>query len=155
MSQGPGLLSIAKLSLDGQISMSFDLKKYLPDFLPSQITQDVEEFGVDHERWRDCPSMNIVIMIVGSRGEQFSLLFVIYYLLLGQRFNNKFIFGKLGDVQPYVALGQRLVKDGHRIRIATHEIFKEFITGAGLEFYNIGGDPQDLMNYMVKSELSS
>ena len=62
---------------------------------------------------------------------------------------------ELGDVQPYVALGQRLVKDGHRIRIATHEIFKDFITGAGLEFFNIGGDPQDLMNYMVKSELSS
>ena len=70
MSQGPGLLSIAKLSLDGQISMSFDLKKYLPDFLPSQFTQDaIEEFAVDHERWRDCPSMNVVIMIVGSRGE--------------------------------------------------------------------------------------
>ena len=70
MSQGPGLLSIAKLSLDGQISMSFNLKKYLPDFHPSQIfTQEVEEFAVDHERWRDCPSMNIVIMIVGSRGE--------------------------------------------------------------------------------------
>jgi sterol 3beta-glucosyltransferase len=50
--------------------MSFDLKKYLPDFLPSQIlTQDVDEFAVDIERWRDCPSMNIVIMIVGSRGE--------------------------------------------------------------------------------------
>ena len=58
-------------------------------------------------------------------------------------------------MQPYVALGQRLVKDGHRIRIATHEIFKEFVTNAGLEFFNIGGDPQDLMNYMVKSELSS
>ena len=69
-SQGPGLLSIAKLSLDGQVSLSFDLKKYLPDFLPSQILkQEVEEFAVDHERWRDCPSMNIVIMIVGSRGE--------------------------------------------------------------------------------------
>ena len=51
--------------------MSFDLKKYLPDFLPSQIlTQDIDEFAVDQERWRDCPSMNIVIMIVGSRGEQ-------------------------------------------------------------------------------------
>ena len=62
---------------------------------------------------------------------------------------------ELGDVQPYVALGQRLVKDGHRIRIATHEIFKEFVTNAGLEFFNIGGDPQDLMNYMVESELSS
>ena len=69
-SQGRGLLSIARLSLDGQMSMSFDLKKRLPDFLPSQIlSQEVEEFAVDHERWRDCPSMNIVIMIVGSRGE--------------------------------------------------------------------------------------
>lgn len=72
-SQGRGLLSIARLSLDGQMSMSFDLKKHLPDFLPSQIlTQEVEEFAVDHERWRDCPSMNIVIMIVGSRGESWS-----------------------------------------------------------------------------------
>jgi sterol 3beta-glucosyltransferase len=64
------------------------------------------------------------------------------------------IFELLGDVQPYVALGQQLVKDGHRVRIATHETFKEFVTGAGLEFFSIGGDPQDLMNYMVKSELS-
>ena len=60
----------------------------------------------------------------------------------------------LGDVQPYVALGQQLVKDGHRVRIATHETFKDFVIGAGLEFFSIGGDPQDLMNYMVKSELS-
>lgn len=69
-SLGEGLLSIAKLSLDGQISISFDLKKYLPDFLPSQIlTQEVDEFAVDREGWKDCPNMNIVIMIVGSRGK--------------------------------------------------------------------------------------
>ena len=60
---------------------------------------------------------------------------------------------KLGDVQPYVALGQQLVKDGHRVRIATHGTFQAFVTGAGLEFFDIGGDPQDLMSYMVKSEL--
>lgn len=59
---------------------------------------------------------------------------------------------KLGDVQPYVALGQQLVKDGHRVRIATHGTFQQFVTGAGLEFFSIGGDPQDLMSYMVKSE---
>jgi sterol 3beta-glucosyltransferase len=57
----------------------------------------------------------------------------------------------LGDVQPYVALGQQLVKHGHRVRIATHGTFQEFVTGAGLEFFSIGGDPQDLMSYMVKS----
>ena len=69
-SQGKGLLSIARLSLDGQISMSLDLKKILPDFLPSQIlTQEVDEFAVDRAGWKDCPNMNIVIMIVGSRGK--------------------------------------------------------------------------------------
>ena len=61
---------------------------------------------------------------------------------------------RLGDVQPYVALGQQLVKDGHRVRIATHRTFQEFVTGAGLEFFSIGGDPQDLMSYMVKSEFN-
>jgi sterol 3beta-glucosyltransferase len=57
-----------------------------------------------------------------------------------------------GDVQPYVALGQALLKDGHRIRIATHETFRSFVQDAGLEFFSIGGNPQDLMSYMVKSE---
>jgi sterol 3beta-glucosyltransferase len=56
-----------------------------------------------------------------------------------------------GDVQPYVALGKMLLKDGHRVRIATHETFQSFVTDAGLEFFCIGGNPQDLMSYMVKS----
>ena len=57
----------------------------------------------------------------------------------------------LGDVQPYVALGRLLKKDGHRIRIASHETFRDFVNENGLEFFDIGGNPQDLMSYMVKS----
>jgi len=60
-----------------------------------------------------------------------------------------------GDVQPYVALGKQLTRDGHRVRIATHETFRSFVGDADLEFYNIGGDPQDLMSYMVKSKSSA
>jgi len=59
----------------------------------------------------------------------------------------------LGDVQPYVALGKKLKADGHRVRIGTHETFHNFVTDGGLEFYPIGGDPQELMSYMVKSIL--
>lgn len=59
----------------------------------------------------------------------------------------------VGDVQPYVALGKRFLEDGHRVRIATHETFRQFVTDAGLEFFSIGGNPQDLMSYMVKSTL--
>lgn len=70
------------------------------------------------------PPMNIVIQIVGSRG----------------------------DVQPFVALGQVLKrKFNHRVRIATHATFKQFVTENGLEHFTIGGDPAELMAFMVKN----
>lgn len=70
------------------------------------------------------PPMNVVIQIVGSRG----------------------------DVQPFVALG-KVLKDtyGHRVRLATHPNFKDFVRENGLEFFNIGGDPSQLMAFMVKN----
>ncbi|OTB17502.1 glycosyltransferase family 1 protein [Daldinia sp. EC12] len=70
------------------------------------------------------PRLNVVIQIVGSRG----------------------------DVQPFVALG-KVLKDtyGHRVRIATHATFQKFVEDNGLEFFNIGGDPAELMAFMVKN----
>lgn len=61
------------------------------------------------------------------------------------------VVGSRGDVQPFVALGSELQKDGHRVRIATHDTFEKFVTDSGLEFYPIGGDPAELMAYMVKN----
>ena len=69
------------------------------------------------------PALNIVIQIIGSRG----------------------------DVQPFVALGQVLRYRGHRVRIATHPMFRQFVLENGLEFYSIGGDPAKLMAFMVKN----
>jgi UDP:flavonoid glycosyltransferase YjiC (YdhE family) len=70
------------------------------------------------------PPLNIVIQVVGSRG----------------------------DVQPFVALGQVLKNNyGHRIRLATHGTFKKFVEENGLEFFEIGGDPSELMAFMVKN----
>lgn len=37
------------------------------------------------------------------------------------------------------------------MRLATHDSFAQFVRGAGLEFYPIGGDPKELMAYMVKN----
>ncbi|KAH7311031.1 UDP-glucose,sterol transferase [Rhexocercosporidium sp. MPI-PUGE-AT-0058] len=70
------------------------------------------------------PPLNIVIQVVGSRG----------------------------DVQPFVALG-RVLKNtyGHRVRLATHGTFKKFVEENGLEFFEIGGDPAELMAFMVKN----
>lgn len=40
---------------------------------------------------------------------------------------------------------------GHRIRLATHGTFKKFVEENGLEFFEIGGDPAELMAFMVKN----
>lgn len=106
----------------------------------------------------DCPALNIIIQIVGSRG----------------------------DVQPYLSLAIELILlGGHRVRIATHGDFKEFVLLTGrkvlrrrwaqmirnghvkarggkvqdgealsqkLEFFCAGGSPKELMAYMVKSK---
>ncbi|RYN88773.1 hypothetical protein AA0120_g7017 [Alternaria tenuissima] len=70
------------------------------------------------------PPLNVVIQVVGSRG----------------------------DVQPFVALGKVLKETyGHRVRLATHPNFKEFVQENGLEFFSIGGDPSQLMAFMVKN----
>ena len=69
------------------------------------------------------PPLNIVIQVVGSRG----------------------------DVQPFIALGQALLTYGHRVRLATHPTFKKFVEEIGLEFFSIGGDPAQLMAFMVKN----
>jgi UDP:flavonoid glycosyltransferase YjiC (YdhE family) len=74
-----------------------------------------------HRRWSI--RLNIVIQVVGSRG----------------------------DVQPFVALGQELQRYGHRVRLATHDVFESFVLESNLEFYLIGGDPKELMAYMVKN----
>ena len=70
------------------------------------------------------PPLNVVIHVVGSRG----------------------------DVQPFVALG-KVLKDqyNHRVRLATHANFKDFVEENGLEFFNISGDPSELMAFMVKN----
>jgi hypothetical protein len=70
-----------------------------------------------------CPRLNIVMQVVGSRG----------------------------DVQPFVALAIELQSSGHRVRLATHPVFKRFVEGFGLEFFDISGDPAELMAYMVRN----
>jgi UDP:flavonoid glycosyltransferase YjiC (YdhE family) len=71
------------------------------------------------------PRLNIVIMVIGSRG----------------------------DAQPFLKIGKVLKEEhGHRVRIATHPAFRDFIEkDSGLEFFSVGGDPSELMAFMVKN----
>ena len=57
--------------------------------------------------------------------------------------------GSRGDVQPYVALARGLQRRGHEVTIATHEPFREFVTGWGIGFASVAGDPQALLHGAV------
>ncbi|QPG77239.1 hypothetical protein FOA43_004646 [Brettanomyces nanus] len=57
--------------------------------------------------------------------------------------------GSRGDVQPYIALGKALVKEGHSVKIVTHKEFGPWIKSHGLDFDVIAGDPSELMSLMV------
>ncbi|KAI2602802.1 glycosyltransferase family 1 protein [Hypoxylon sp. NC1633] len=76
------------------------------------------------EKWKR-PKLNIVIMVIGSRG----------------------------DAQPFLKIGKVLKEEyGHRVRIATHPAFRDFVEkDSGLEFFSVGGDPAELMAFMVKN----
>ncbi|KAI7051762.1 UDP-Glycosyltransferase/glycogen phosphorylase [Hortaea werneckii] len=71
------------------------------------------------------PCMNIVVMVIGSRG----------------------------DIQPFIKVGKILKHQyGHRVRIASHPTFRDFVEKeSGLEFFSVGGDPSELMAFMVKN----
>jgi hypothetical protein len=63
------------------------------------------------------------------------------------------IIGSRGDIQPFIRIGKILQNDyGHRVRMATHPSFKDFVEkDSGLEFFSIGGNPAELMAFMVKN----
>ena len=61
--------------------------------------------------------------------------------------------GSRGDVQPYIALGRGLQKEGHKVTIVTHEEYKEWVTGFGIDHRTAGGDPGALMKLSVENKV--
>ncbi|KAI8933606.1 hypothetical protein NX059_009334 [Plenodomus lindquistii] len=134
-----GLGTNAVVADDGRVNIRIDqqsraLSQLILPQLQRQLTQSredpapppayVPEFLGGAPGQEPPPPLNVVIQVVGSRG----------------------------DVQPFVALGKVLKETyGHRVRLATHPVFKDFVTENGLEFFSIGGDPAELMAFMVKN----
>lgn len=126
----------AQVTRDGRVSINFSgTTKHLQRRAPWALPQRGEDLSSDRNyetsfqgllgKYSGVPRLNIAIHIVGSRG----------------------------DVQPFIPIGQILSKPpyGHRVRICTHPVFKDFVEGNELEFFSIGGDPNSLMAYMVKN----
>lgn len=113
---GAAVSKVAPLR-EGEITGKAEEKK-------STIARASSETIVSPESFR-CPPLNIVIMVIGSRG----------------------------DVQPFLKIGKILKEQyGHRVRIATHPAFRDFVEkDSNLEFFSVGGDPSELMAFMVKN----
>ncbi|KAF7324275.1 UDP-Glycosyltransferase/glycogen phosphorylase [Mycena sanguinolenta] len=78
--------------------------------------------------------------------------------LLTRRESMQFVcltIGSRGDVQPYIALGLGLMKEGHKVRIVTHEEYKPWIESFGIEHKQAGGDPGALMKLSVENKMFS
>lgn len=58
-------------------------------------------------------------------------------------------YGSRGDVQPYVALGVGLKGAGYEVHLAAPAVFADFVTGYGLSFVPLAGDPADLARALV------
>ncbi|CAN1132168.1 Sterol 3-beta-glucosyltransferase UGT80A2 [Linum perenne] len=118
---------VAKIKDDGtvQFDVPVDIKPQSLDFGTGVVYHEAGNGeSVATIAVKDIPPLQIVMLIVGTRG----------------------------DVQPFVAIGKRLQEDGHRVRLATHANFKDFVLTAGLEFFPLGGDPKVLAGYMVKNK---
>lgn len=134
--------SRGRLARDGRLNLSINEKAntgYLAKALGATIqrhlganhAQDIKDAERAKANFLEAkpnlqiPRMNIVIMVIGSRG----------------------------DIQPFLKIGKILRdKYQHRVRIATHPTFKKFIEeDIGLEFFSVGGDPSELMAFMVKN----
>ncbi len=59
--------------------------------------------------------------------------------------------GSRGDVQPYIALSQGLIRAGHNVTIATHEEFRGFVEGYGVTFNVLSGNPHELLELCVSN----
>ena len=119
--QGHLIISYKKALFSVQEAYRFIAKKYKgKDWAPRLALTSQELINTLPNRIIPPPAMSIVILVVGTRG----------------------------DVQPFVYLGQRLQKDGHRVRLATHVDYRDDVTKGGLEFYPLAGDPRKLSEYM-------
>ncbi|KAF3328135.1 sterol 3-beta-glucosyltransferase UGT80A2 isoform X2 [Carex littledalei] len=118
------LSRIATIKHDGTVLLDFLDNEDATIHFEDDYTQApyLERIGTVDFQHR--PPMQIVILIVGTRG----------------------------DVQPFLAIAKRLKELRHRVRLATHANFEQFVLDAGVEFYPLGGDPKVLAEYMVKNK---
>ncbi|BAT94317.1 hypothetical protein VIGAN_08090800 [Vigna angularis var. angularis] len=120
------ITNLVKIQNDGTVEVDLERSASVaPELLELQsFEESTVSGGFGSESKKFVPRLQIVILVVGTRG----------------------------DVQPFVAIAKRLQEYGHHVRLATHANFKTFVKSAGVDFYPLGGDPRILAGYMARNK---
>ncbi|KAK7391247.1 hypothetical protein VNO78_19660 [Psophocarpus tetragonolobus] len=120
------IASLVKIQNDGTVEVDLERSASVaPELLELQSFAELTvSESLSSESKKSVPRLQIVILVVGTRG----------------------------DVQPFLAIAKRLQEYGHHVRLATHANFKTFVKSAGVEFYPLGGDPRVLAGYMARNK---
>ncbi|CAJ1953148.1 unnamed protein product [Sphenostylis stenocarpa] len=121
------LINLVKIQNDGTVEVDLEkdttLASELLKFQSSEESTTLSATVVSESK-KSVPWLQIVMLVVGTRG----------------------------DVQPFLAIANKLQDYGHRVRLATHADFDTFVKSAGVDFYPLGGDPRALARYMVRNK---
>ncbi len=63
--------------------------------------------------------------------------------------------GSRGDVEPFIALGKRLKRRGHHVRITTFRNFEDYIKTEGFEYTPLAGDAVEVIRLLIGENVSS
>ncbi|KAG4397860.1 hypothetical protein AAZX31_10G212300 [Glycine max] len=120
------ITNLVKIQNDGTVEVDIEMSAYVaPELLELQsFVESTVSGSLSSESKKSVPRLQIVILVVGTRG----------------------------DVQPFLAIARRLQEYGHHVRLATHDNFKTFVKSAGVDFYPLGGDPRVLAGYMARNK---
>ncbi|HBE80598.1 MAG TPA: hypothetical protein DDW65_22860 [Firmicutes bacterium] len=62
--------------------------------------------------------------------------------------------GSQGDIEPFIALGRRLQRDGHGVRIAAFRQFEPYIKAEGFEYAPLAGDAVEVIRLLIGEQVS-
>ncbi|HEX2945239.1 MAG TPA: glycosyltransferase [Clostridia bacterium] len=63
--------------------------------------------------------------------------------------------GSQGDVEPFIALGNKLRSRGHQVRITTFRKFEQYIVSEGFEYSPLAGDAVEVIRLLIGEHVSS
>lgn len=144
---------LASVRADGTVQFEIpdEIKPQSLDFGTQVVTTEADFDTTDIPEF---PPLQIVMLIVGTRGDvqpfvaigkRLQVKYILFNYLIFEAKNVCFVLiDYWRSVFHKFILFILFQEYGHRVRLATHSNFKEFVRSSGLEFFPLGGDPKVL-----------